>query len=50
MMGKARDAILEDRFPAFLKDFFTKMYGEKAKIPEWIVGALRGVGVDVLED
>ncbi|KAL2866858.1 uncharacterized protein BJX67DRAFT_372296 [Aspergillus lucknowensis] len=42
IMGKARQAILEDRFPDFLRDFFTKLYGEKSKIPPWIIGALQG--------
>ncbi|KAF5855856.1 hypothetical protein ETB97_008302 [Aspergillus alliaceus] len=50
LMGAARQAILEDRFPAFLRDFFSKLYGEKSKYPEWVVGALRGVGVDLMVD
>lgn len=49
LMGAARQAILEDRFPAFLREFFSKLYGEKSKYPEWVVGALRGVGVDLME-
>ncbi|KAE8350185.1 hypothetical protein BDV28DRAFT_159853 [Aspergillus coremiiformis] len=36
LMGAARQAILEDRFPAFLRDFFRKLYGEKSKYPEWV--------------
>ncbi|PIG79736.1 queuine tRNA-ribosyltransferase [Aspergillus arachidicola] len=31
LMGAARQAILEDRFPAFLREFFSKLYGEKSK-------------------
>ncbi|GAB1209531.1 hypothetical protein APSETT445_008312 [Aspergillus pseudonomiae] len=50
LMGAARQAILEDRFPAFLREFFSKLYGDKSKYPEWAVGALRGVGVDLMED
>lgn len=50
LMGAARQAILEDRFPAFLREFFSKLYGEKSKYPEWVVEALRGVGVDLMED
>ncbi|KOC11809.1 queuine tRNA-ribosyltransferase [Aspergillus flavus AF70] len=50
LMGAARQAILEDRFPVFLREFFSKLYGEKSKYPEWVVGALRGVGVDLMED
>jgi queuine/archaeosine tRNA-ribosyltransferase len=44
-----REAIMEDRYPQFLKDFFGKLYSqEKGKYPEWVVTALRGVGVDLL--
>jgi queuine tRNA-ribosyltransferase len=50
-MRLAREAILEDRYPQFLKDFFSKLYdGKKEKYPEWAVDALRGVGVDLLSD
>jgi queuine tRNA-ribosyltransferase len=50
LMGRVRQAILDDQFPAFLKGFFLKLYGEKSKVPSWVVGALQGVGVDLLED
>jgi queuine tRNA-ribosyltransferase len=50
LMGAAREAILEDRFPAFLHRFFGKLYGSKSEYPPWVVGALRGVGVDLMED
>ncbi|KAM0095839.1 hypothetical protein ACP6JD_000650 [Aspergillus fumigatus] len=50
LMGSARQAILEDRYPAFLREFFDNLYGDKAKFPEWAVTALRGVGVDLLAD
>lgn len=49
MMGSARQAILEDRFPAFLREYYTTFYGDKSKYPGWLVNALRGVGVDLLE-
>jgi len=49
-MGSARQAIIEDRFPAFLREFFLKLYGDKSKIPGWVVSALRGVGVDLLAE
>ncbi|OJJ46382.1 hypothetical protein ASPZODRAFT_132475 [Penicilliopsis zonata CBS 506.65] len=49
LMGSARQAILEDRFPAFLRKFFNDLYGgDSSKFPTWAVGALRGVGVDLL--
>lgn len=50
LMGSARDAILEDRFPAFLRRFFANLYGEKTNYPHWAVRALRRVGVDLLVD
>ncbi|KAE8373223.1 hypothetical protein BDV26DRAFT_285316 [Aspergillus bertholletiae] len=34
LMGAARQAILEDRFPVFLRDFFRNLYGEKSKYPD----------------
>lgn len=51
VMRRAQEAIVEDRYPAFLKEYFGKLYdGDKSKFPEWAVDALRGVGVDLLED
>lgn len=51
LMSKVRQAILNDRYPAFLKEFFSQLYnGDKSKYPEWAVGALKGVGVDLLSD
>jgi tRNA-guanine family transglycosylase len=51
LMRLVREAILEDRYPHFLKSFFAKLYaGNKEKYPEWAVTALRGVGVDLLSD
>jgi len=50
MMGNARQAIIEDRYPAFLKSWFRTRFNGKDKIPGWAVGALKGVGVDLLED
>ncbi|CAO2652705.1 Nn.00g021160.m01.CDS01 [Neocucurbitaria sp. VM-36] len=49
LMREAREAILEDRYPGFVKGFFETLYsGEKGRYPEWAVTALRGVGVDLL--
>lgn len=50
LMGSARQAILEDRFPTFLREFFANLYGEKSNYPSWVVDALRGVGVDLMVD
>lgn len=50
LMRRARQAILEDRFPGFLRDFFTRLYTDNGKgVERWAVDALKGVGVD-LED
>jgi queuine tRNA-ribosyltransferase catalytic subunit len=49
LMRQVRQAIVEDRFPAFVRQFFSDLYGgEKAKYPEWAVDALRRVNVDLL--
>lgn len=49
LMKRAREAILEDRYPAFVKQFFGKLYSTKEKFPIWAVDALKGVGIDLLE-
>jgi len=51
LMRSVREAIVEDRFPEFLKQFFSDQHGgDKEKYPEWAVEALRTVGVDLLSD
>lgn len=51
LMANARQAIMEDRYPAFVRQFFSNIYqGDKSKYPKWAVGALRGVGMDLLSD
>ncbi|MCJ1247182.1 hypothetical protein MMC30_004396 [Trapelia coarctata] len=51
MMGQVRTAIIEDRYPAFLRDYFDRLYnGDSTRIPQWAITALRGVGVDLLSD
>lgn len=48
LMDRIRQALLEDRYPAFIKEFFGKLY-DKKDFPKWAIDALRGVGVDLLE-
>lgn len=48
-MGDARNAILRDEFPMFLKNFFEQYYSESKNYPQWIIDALRSVSVDLLE-
>ncbi|KAJ9299264.1 hypothetical protein DTO271G3_2886 [Paecilomyces variotii] len=50
LMGSVRQAIIEDRYPDFLREFFEKLYKKKSDIPKWAVEALRGVGVDLLAE
>ncbi|ROT41785.1 queuine tRNA-ribosyltransferase [Sodiomyces alkalinus F11] len=50
LMKQVRQSIIEDRFPAFLRQFFSDLYDDKSKYPEWAVDALKRVGVDLLND
>jgi len=57
LMGGARDAIIEDRFPAYLRNFFDTYFRSAdnngkitIKYPHWCVDALRSVNVDLLEN
>nr|POF00963.1 queuine trna-ribosyltransferase catalytic subunit [Quercus suber] len=51
LVSRIRVAILEDRYPTLLRQYFHKLYdGKKDKYPEWVVNALRGVGVDLMID
>jgi len=49
VMSRARSAILDGTFPAYLRSFFAEYFGD-AGYPEWCVNALRSVGVDLLEN
>jgi len=49
LMRLAREAIIGDRYPQFVKHFFNDLYnGGKDKYPKWAIDALKGVGVDLL--
>ncbi|MCJ1308220.1 hypothetical protein MMC25_001873 [Agyrium rufum] len=49
LMRRAREAIIEDQYPQFLKEYFGMLYkGDKDKYPDWAVTALRSVGVDLM--
>ena len=51
LVRRAREAITEQRYPKFLKDYFFTLYqGDKVKYPTWAIDALSNVGVDLLED
>ena len=50
MMRKAREAIVDDCYPAFVRDYFQTLYnGDEEKYPSWAVDALRGAGIDLVE-
>lgn len=50
LMREVREAVIADRYPAFLKEFFGALYPDKSGYPSWAVTALKGVGVDLMED
>lgn len=50
LMGRVRQAIIEDCFPDFLRGFFGELYGgDMEKVPGWAVNALRGVGFNLVD-
>jgi tRNA-guanine transglycosylase len=50
LMRDIREAIIEDRFPAYIRQFFGGLYEDKAQYPGWAVDALKRVGVDLMAD
>ena len=49
LMKGIRNAIVEDRYPEFLRNYFGRLYGgDASKIPRWAVTALGNVGVDLI--
>ncbi|ODV91029.1 hypothetical protein CANCADRAFT_24300 [Tortispora caseinolytica NRRL Y-17796] len=48
LMSEARQAIIEDRFPAYVSKFFKDLHGSKDKYPQWAIDALRKVNIDIL--
>ncbi|PFH57773.1 hypothetical protein XA68_14582 [Ophiocordyceps unilateralis] len=50
LMREARQSIIQDRFPAFIRRFFADRYANKTDYPEWAVEALRSVGVDLMTE
>ncbi|TPX12023.1 uncharacterized protein E0L32_007326 [Thyridium curvatum] len=49
LMREMREAIIEDRFPAYVRGFFAALYPDRANYPTWAVDTLRRVGVDLLD-
>ncbi|CEJ90034.1 Putative Queuine tRNA-ribosyltransferase [[Torrubiella] hemipterigena] len=50
LMREVRQAIIEDRYPAYLAEFFSLRYDNKSEYPSWAVNALKSVGVDLMSD
>ncbi|EPQ66536.1 Bgt-3317 [Blumeria graminis f. sp. tritici] len=50
LMRHIRQAIVEDQYPSFLRQFFADQYAaDKTEYPDWAVKALRCVGVDLMD-
>ena len=55
-MAAVRDAIVNDAYPQFIRNFMRNMYGGEseagvaAAYPQWAVDALQAVGVDLMVD
>lgn len=49
LMREVREAILEDKFPAYIRQFFANLYADKKDYPGWAVTALKRVNVDLTE-
>jgi queuine tRNA-ribosyltransferase len=46
LMRRARNAILEDRYPQFAREFFAQYFYGKGT-PQWAIDALKGVGIEI---
>ena len=47
LMLRLRDAIIQDKLPAFIQDFMIGIYPDK-NYPQWATNALGSVGVKLL--
>ncbi len=45
-MSRIRQAIIEQRFPDFIKDFVANYYQDK-DIPQWITNSLKTVNIEL---
>lgn len=50
LMREVREAIIADRFPAFIREFFARLYPDRSQYPYWALDALQGVGVDLMQE
>ncbi|KOS21162.1 putative queuine tRNA-ribosyltransferase [Escovopsis weberi] len=47
LMRQIRSAIIEDKFPAFVRQFFAWRHADKTEYPDWAVEALKRVNLDL---
>ncbi|KAG0166684.1 Queuine tRNA-ribosyltransferase catalytic subunit 1 [Apophysomyces sp. BC1034] len=47
LMREMQEAIKQDTFPAWIRQFFAGYFVEKSRYPVWAVNALKSVGVDL---
>ncbi|NXT48159.1 TGT ribosyltransferase, partial [Pluvianellus socialis] len=45
LMASIRESILAQRFPEFVREFLGTMYGERRRVPAWVLEALGAVGI-----
>ncbi|KAJ2897169.1 queuine tRNA-ribosyltransferase [Zalerion maritima] len=50
LMRQVRQSIVQDRFPAFIRQFFADLYPTPAQYPKWAVDALKVVNIDLMDD
>jgi queuine tRNA-ribosyltransferase len=46
LMSRIRQAIIEQRFPEFIKEFVSNYYQDK-DIPQWIINSLKSVNIQL---
>lgn len=46
LMSRIRQAIIEQRFPDFIKEFISIYYQDK-DIPNWIINSLKSVNIEL---
>lgn len=49
LMKAARNAIIEDKYPQFVREFFAAYYKGK-RFPPWAIDALEVVGINLNEN
>ena len=45
-MSRIRQAIIEDRFPDFIREFVANYFQDK-DIPEWVINSLKSVNIQL---